>query len=224
MPSVLISGASRGIGLEFARQYKAAGWHVIATCRAPKKAAALAALGVEVHALDVADINAIGQLARGLKGVPLDVLINNAGLYGEHDTLGRLDAEEWQRIMLVNAIAPLKVAEAFLPAIEAGGRKIMVFLTSQMGSIASIQSGGAYSYRSSKAALNAGARTLAMDVKSRGIAVVVLHPGWVRTDMGGRGAPISPEASVTGLRRVIDSVTPARSGSFFDYTGQRLPW
>ncbi len=224
MPSVFITGASRGLGLEFARQYAADGWSVVAACRRPSEAPQLERLGVEIVCLDVADFGAVAALARQLSGRAFDLLLNNAGVYGENQELGSIDAEDWQRVLRTNVIAPLKIAEAFLPHVLAGQRKAMAFLTSRMGSIADNDSGGSYIYRSSKAALNAAVRSLAIDLRSRGVSVVLLHPGWVKTDMGGNAAPLDAETSVAGLRRVIDDARPAESGIFRDYTGALLPW
>jgi NAD(P)-dependent dehydrogenase (short-subunit alcohol dehydrogenase family) len=224
MPSIFITGANRGLGFEFARQHAVDGWEVVATCRRPEDVAQLTDLGVEVVALDVTDFPAVSSLAARLGGRAFDVLLNNAGVYGEHQEFGKLDPAEWERVLRVNVIGPLKVAEAFLPHLAAGDRKVMAFLTSRMGSIGDNNAGGSYIYRSSKAALNAAVKSLAIDLRPRGIAAVVLHPGWVRTDMGGAGAPLEPTESVAGLRRVISAVRLADSGSFLDYTGASLPW
>ncbi len=222
MPSILITGASRGLGLEFARQYAADGWRVTAACRTPSQAADLSRLGVEVVGMDVGDLGDIAAAAEKLRGRAFDVLLNNAGTYGERQAFGAIDAEEWSRVFRINAIAPLKVAEAFLPHLLAGERKVMAFMTSRMGSIADNGSGGAYLYRSSKAALNAAVKSLAIDRPE--LTAVLLHPGWVRTDMGGAGAPLQPSESVAGLRRVIAGLRPEQSGRFFDYSGAPLPW
>lgn len=222
MPTVLVTGANRGIGLEFARQYKADGWRVIATCRHPAAAADLKALGVEVHALDVGDFDAITRLAAGLAGVGIDHLINNAGVYGERQSFGSVDAEEWMRVMRINAMAPLKMAEAFVPSMPQGG--VVAVLSSKMGSMGDNTSGGAYIYRSSKAALNAVAKNLSADLKGRGILVAAFHPGWVRTAMGGPHSLISAAESVGGMRRIIAGLAPDASGGFFAYDGTPIPW
>lgn len=224
MPSVFITGANRGLGLEFARQYAADGWHVMAACRHPARAASLTALGVEVVGLDVSDYVAIAAVADTLKGRAFDVLLNNAGAYGERQAFGAIDPAEWERVLRINAIAPIKIAEAFLPHVLAGGKKVMAFLTSRMGSIADNSSGNSYIYRSSKAALNAAVKSLSVDLQPRGVTAVVLHPGWVKTDMGGQGAPLEPADSVRGMRQVIDRLRPQESGSFIDYTGTPVPW
>jgi NAD(P)-dependent dehydrogenase (short-subunit alcohol dehydrogenase family) len=224
MPSIFITGASRGLGLEFVRQYAAAGWSVTAACRDPSRATDLARLGVETVALDLADPDSIRRAAQTLQGRSFDILLNNAGLYGEGQQFGRLSQAEWERVMLVNAIAPLKLTEAFLPHLMAGQKKLMVFLTSKMGSIADNSSGGAYIYRSSKAALNAAVKSLSIDLEPRGVTILLLHPGWVQTDMGGPNALISAEQSVACMRRQIEAVEPGQTLKFVDYEGTPLPW
>lgn len=226
MPSVLITGANRGIGLEFARQYADAGYRVHAACRAPGRAEALASLGegVTLHALDVTDHRRIEALAADLKGEAIDILINNAGIYGEGQEFGKIDYAAWERVMRVNTLAPLKMAECFLPHLEAGKTKMIASITSRMGSIGDNSAGGVYIYRSSKAALNAAAKSLALDLAPRGITVIVFHPGWVKTDMGGPNALIDAETSVAGMRAVIAGAGKKDSGRFFAYDGTEVPW
>lgn len=224
MPSIFITGASRGLGLEFSRQYAAAGWSVTAACRDPSKAPELAALGIETVALDLADPGSVRRAAETLRGRSFDILLNNAGVYGEGQQFGRLSEAEWERVMLVNAIAPLKLTEAFLPLLLTGQRKLIVFLTSKMGSIADNASGGAYIYRSSKAALNAAVKSLSIDLEPQGVTTLLLHPGWVQTDMGGPNAMIAPEESIAGMRRQIEAVEPGQKLKFLDYQGIHLPW
>ena len=226
MPTVLITGANRGIGLEFARQYAEAGYRVHAACRTPESADALGSLGkgVKLHALDVTDHGRIEALAAGLKGEAIDIVINNAGIYGAQQELGKIDYAAWEEVMRVNTLAPLKMAECFLPHLEAGKMKMIASLTSRMGSIAENDAGGVYIYRSSTAALNAAARSLALDLAPRGITVIVFHPGWVKTDMGGAGALIDAETSVGGMRAVIKGAGPKDSGRFFNYDGTEVPW
>ena len=226
MPTVLITGANRGIGLEFARQYAEAGYRVHAACRTPGSADALGSLGkgVKLHALDVTDHGRIEALAAGLEGEAIDIVINNAGIYGDQHELGKIDYAAWEEVMRVNTLAPLKMAECFLPHLEAGKMKMIASLTSRMGRIAENDAGGVYIYRSSKAALNAAARSLALDLAPRGITVIVFHPGWVKTDMGGAGALIDAETSVGGMRAVIKGAGPKDSGRFFNYDGTEVPW
>ena len=224
MPTVLVTGANRGIGFEFARQYKEDGWEVIATCRRPDKADELNALGVEVQRLDVADFREIAALGGRLADRAIDVLNHTAGLYRQHQTDGCTVDDEWEHVLRVNAMAPLKMAEAFAGHVARGQRRIIASVTSKMGSVEDNTSGGAYLYRSSKAALNAVNKSLSLDLKDRGILCVVLNPGWVKTDMGGPSALITAQQSVTGMRRIIENATTAHSGRFFNYDGQEIPW
>ena len=225
MPTVLLTGANRGIGLEFTREYAGEGWHVHAACRDPAAAKELGAVkgDVTVHAIDVADDDAVRSLARSLKGEAVDLLINNAGIL-PRDQLGKTGTGEWLQAFHTNCIAPIHVLEAFLPHLERGAQKTAVALTSKMGSIADNSSGGSYLYRSSKAALNAAMKSAAIDLKPRGIKVAVFHPGWVRTDMGGPNGMIDTRTSVAGLRARIAALRPADSGGFFNYDGTPLPW
>jgi len=226
MPSMLVTGSNRGIGLEFVRQYAAEGWRVHAACRRPEAARELAAVegDVAIHRLDVADDRRIAALAEGLADEALDILVNNAGVGGPREGFGETDTATWLDVFRVNSIAPLHMAERFIEHLMRGRRKLIVGLTSRMGSIADNTGGGYYIYRSSKAALNAAMKSLAIDLAPRGVAVVVFHPGWVKTDMGGPGAQIAPQASVAGMRRKIESLGPADSGRFFNYDGSPLPW
>jgi NAD(P)-dependent dehydrogenase (short-subunit alcohol dehydrogenase family) len=221
----LISGANRGLGLEFARQYARDGWRVIATSRSLEKAGALRALGsgVAVHALEVTDFAAVSALARALQGESIDVLIANAGIYGPRDmTLASIDAAGWGETFRVNTMSPLALAAAFHAQVARSAQRKAVAITSRLGSITANNEGGLYAYRSSKAALNAAWRSFALD--HRDIIATVLHPGWVRTDMGGPGAPLGPEESVAGLRRVIAGLGQADSGGFIGYDGEAIPW
>ena len=227
MPTVLITGANRGLGLEFVRQYAARGWAVLACCRALAEALELAAVrgNVEVHALDVRDLDAIASLARTLAGRPIDILLNNAGVYGPQKmTLGRIDYDAWKEVLLVNTLAPARLAECFIENIATSDRKLIACISSKMGSIAANAEGRHYLYRSSKAALNAVVKSLSIDLRERGMSVVTLHPGWVRTDMGGAEADLEIPTSVTGIIGVLDRVKLADSGKFFDYDGSEIPW
>jgi NAD(P)-dependent dehydrogenase (short-subunit alcohol dehydrogenase family) len=225
MATVLITGAGRGLGLEFARQYAADGWRVHATVRDPKKAGALDALGgaVEIHRLDVTDFQATAALGRELAREAVDVVIANAGVSpGHRMSLTEIDEAAWVQTFKVNSIAPLGLAGALLPSLTRGEGKRLIAISSRMGSIGENTVGGSYAYRASKAALNAEWRSLAMD--HREVIAVVLHPGWVKTDMGGAGAPVSPKDSIAGMRRVIAKLTPADSGRFLGYDGEEIPW
>jgi len=227
MATVLITGANRGIGLEFARQYAADGWHVIAACRDPAEAEDLELVNGDVvkQPLDVTSAESVANLAEAVGGEPVDVLINNAGVYLDRGiAFGEFDYERWRESFEVNVLGPMRLAEGLVAAIGASKRRTMTFITSQMGSIAENTSGGAYAYRSSKAALNAAVRSLAIDLRPRGIACLLLHPGWVRTDMGGKNATLDVRDSVHGMRRVIEKFELERSGSFLRYNGEAIPW
>lgn len=221
MPSVLITGAGRGLGLEFARQYVAEGWRVIATIRDPAQGRALPK--AETHLLDVTDGAAVKRLAADLRGTAIDLLLCNAGIGAPGEALGKIDADRWVQVLRVNALAPLILAESFVEHVASSDLKLMVMVSSRMGSIAQA-SGGRYSYRSSKAALNMIVKALAGDLAPRGVRVIAVHPGWVRTDMGTTAAQLSPEESVTGLRRVIAGLNPGESGRFLNQDGAELPW
>ena len=226
-PTVLITGANRGLGLEFARQFAADGWHVIATCRQPNAAKALMAIkgDMRVRALDTTDPAQVGALARALKSEAIDLLINNAGIYGPRKVaFGRVDKDSWREVLEVNVMGPLMVSEALADHVARSTRKTVVTLTSMMGSIALNESGGSYIYRSSKAALNMVMKGLSVSLKPRGITVALIHPGWVRTDMGGASAQLSAEESVTAMRRIIDNLKPDDNGGFFNYDGKEIPW
>jgi NAD(P)-dependent dehydrogenase (short-subunit alcohol dehydrogenase family) len=229
MANVLVTGAGRGLGLEFVRQYSQAGWRVIACARTPDKSPALAELArdsarnIEVHALDVGDFAAVDALAQRLAGTPVDVLLNVAGV-GGMATFGRTDYAAWPEVLRVNTLAPLKCAESFVAHVAASEQKKIVTLSSILGSIGANESGGMYGYRSSKAAVNAIMKSLSIDLRERGIIAVPLHPGWVRTDMGGPRADIDVQTSVSGMLRVIAGLRAADSGKFFNYAGEQLPW
>ncbi|SDW83130.1 SDR family oxidoreductase [Nitrosomonas oligotropha] len=232
MRTMLITGANRGIGLEFVRQYAADGWRVVACCRKPAAAEALNRLAAQypdqitVHALDVIDHAQIDQLAQTLSEQPIDLLINNAGVYppARGDALGETDYAAWQQAFAVNTMAPLKITEAFIQRIARSELKTIATITSKMGSIADNRGGGSYIYRSSKAGVNIVMKSLSIDLNPKKIIAVVLHPGWVKTDMGGPGALITAEQSVTGMRRVIGNLTLQDSGKFYAFDGQVVPW
>lgn len=224
MPTVLVTGANRGIGLEFVRQYKEDGWEVLATCRDPDQAHELKSLCVDLHRLDVADFREVAALGGRLADRPIDVLINNAGIYGGAQSFGCTDPAEWGQVFRTNTMAPLKMAEAFAGHMTRSQRRVIASVSSKMGSIDDNRSGDCYLYRSSKAALNAVNKSLSIDLKDRGIVCIVLHPGWVKTAMGGPAALITPQLSVAGMRRIIENATPSHSGRFFNYDGQEIPW
>jgi NAD(P)-dependent dehydrogenase (short-subunit alcohol dehydrogenase family) len=231
VPTVLVTGANRGLGLEFVRQYAADGWRVYAGCRAPSAADALQALAaasaglLSIHALDVRDRASIQRLAAELAGQPIDLLINNAAIWGSaKQVLGGLDDRIWAEVLDVDVVGPVRVTEAFLENVAASVRRTVVMLSSRLGSIALNDSGGRLMYRAAKAGLNAVARSLAVDLAPRGIVCVALSPGWARTDMGGPQAPLSPVDSITGMRRVIEGLDLTQSGQFLAYDGTTVPW
>ncbi|HYZ48658.1 MAG TPA: SDR family oxidoreductase [Sphingomonas sp.] len=218
MPTMLIAGANRGIGLEFARQYAADGWHVIATARHPDSAGELTALPVELLPLDIADPASIAALAQRLSGRPIDLLIANAGVSGPRS----LERDGWLATFATNSIGPTLLADALKPNVAAGDGRKMIAITSRMGSIAET-SGGFIPYRSSKAALNAAWRALSVEWQGE-ITLAMLHPGWVQTDMGGPNAAIDTHTSVAGMRKVIRDLSPERSGAFLAWDGAELAW
>jgi NAD(P)-dependent dehydrogenase (short-subunit alcohol dehydrogenase family) len=230
MATVLITGANRGLGLEFCRQYAEQGWHVIACSRNPDDAFDLNNLAthhnVQLETLDVSKFEQIDALSRKLADLSIDVLINNAGIYADHrsDGFGHLDYQAWTNSLLINTQAPVKMAEAFLPQIKKSDKKLIVNISSLMGSIADNDSGGSIFYRSSKAALNAAMKSLAIDLKDQSVGVLIFHPGWVKTDMGGPNALINVEQSITGMRSLIESFSLNQSGSFIKYDGTPMPW
>lgn len=227
MATVLITGASRGIGLEFSRQYAADGWHVIAACRNPAEAEDLDRVNGDVvkQALDVGDQASVAALSEAIHGEPVDVLINNAGVYLDRNVeLGEFDYEHWRGSFEINVIGPMRLAEALAGNVSRSMRRLMVFITSQMGSIGDNTTGGAYAYRASKAALNAAVKSLSIELRPREVACLLLHPGWVRTDMGGKNASLDVRDSVNGMRRVIENFDFERSGSFLRYNGESVPW
>jgi NAD(P)-dependent dehydrogenase (short-subunit alcohol dehydrogenase family) len=219
MPHVLITGANRGLGLEFARQYKEAGWDVVATAR--QSSPELDALGVRVETLDMQDLDAVEQFGKRLDR--LDLLIANAGTYGPREVTSADEAREWADTFVTNTIAPFLLAQSVLPLVEASSGKLIAVST-KMGSIEDNTSGGFIAYRSSKAALNAAWRSLAIEARKLGVAAAVLHTGWVQTRMGGASAPLEPEESIAGMRKVIDGLTLDQSGGFFSYDGTTVPW
>ncbi len=226
METVLITGANRGLGLEFARQYAEAGWEVIATCRDPADAPALNAVqgAVAVHQLDVTDLEAIDALGRRLDGVPLDVVIACAGVMGPRGPAETVSLEEWLEAFLINCIAPVRLALATRPLLKLGAQRKLIAITSKMGSIGDGPGGGFTPYRTSKAALNMAWANLAREVAGDEITACVLHPGWVRTRMGGDGAALEPSQSIAEMRALIERLTLEQSGGFFNYRGDPIPW
>lgn len=225
---VLITGANRGLGLEFTKQYAADGWNVLACCREPQAASALQALAsmhtnISIIALDVGNFKQIDALALQLKNQPIDVLINNAGIYPE-STFGDTNYDDWAQAFKINAMASLKMAEAFVQHIAKSQLKKIATLSSKMGSIDDNTSGESYIYRSSKTAVNMVMKSLSIDLKPYGISVVTLHPGWVQTDMGGPNGLISTHTSVTGMRSVIENLSLKNTGEFTAFDGKNIAW
>lgn len=221
--TVLITGTNRGIGLELCRQLSAKGMHVIATCR--HASTELKDLNVEIiEDVEVSEPTSLAKLADTLKGRNIDWLINNAGIAGGIG-LGDIDdaaVDSFIRMYRVNSLGPLLVTQALLPNLHEGSK--VGIITSRMGSIDDNDSGGSYAYRMSKAAVNAAGKSLSVDLKPKGIAVAILHPGWVRTDMTGHGGLIDPDESASGLIKRMEELTLDTSGGFWHTNGERLPW
>ncbi len=223
--TVVITGANRGIGLELCRRYQAAGAEVIATAREPEPADELRAVApARIERLDVADAESVAAFAEALGEIAVDVLINNAGTGEPGAGIAQLDFDEVTRTLEVNSLGPMRVTQALLPHLRRGRRRTVVHISSNMGSITNNEQGGYYSYRASKTALNSFNRTLAHELGCLGFICVVLHPGWVRTGMGGDGAPLAVEESVRGLMQMIAALNSEHNGRFFDHTGTQLPW
>jgi len=231
MKTVLITGANRGLGLAFCQYYLAENWHVVACCRHPDSSTALLALAeasphLRIEALEVTDFAQIDALGAKLSGIPIDILINNAGIYPDtaSNALGHVDYAAWQQAFLVNTLAPVKLTETMLASLHLGGDKLIVCISSLMGSITDNTSGGSSYYRSSKAALNAVMKNLSLSLQKDAVGVLILHPGWVKTDMGGANALIDADVSVRGMGQVIKEFTLTQSGQFINYDGKILPW
>lgn len=226
MQTVLVTGASRGLGAEFVRQYAAEGSVVYAACRQPEAAGWLGSIpGVVPVTLDVGDARSVAELARQLARTPLDLVICNAGIYGPRDgSFGHTDFDGFAEVLRIDTLGPLRVAEALMPNLVAGGARKLVGITSLMGSIGDNRGGGAIPYRAAKAALNAAFHAAAIDLAPQRVTVLLLHPGWVRTDMGGPSASLSAAESAAGLRGVLDRVTSADNGQFLNYDGGHIPW
>ena len=227
---IAITGANRGIGLEFVRQLLGRGDIVEAGVREPSEANPLQGLAREadgrlrIHRLEVQDPASVQSFAVQVGEFPVDVLINNAGVSGKWVGLTELDYEDLSRTLAVNTLGPLRLTAALLPALLKGSTRKAVHVSSVMGSIGKNAEGGAYGYRMSKAALNMGVRSMALDFRGQGLITAALNPGWVQTDMGGANAPLRPEESVRNMLRLIDGLGPEHSGRFFDHDGSELPW
>jgi len=231
MQSILITGSNRGLGLEWSRQYALAGWRVFATCRYPEQADELKHLAgahesLTIHRLDVTRADHIQTLVDDLQDRPIDILLNNAGVYDEKylSPDSPLDYSAWVHTFQVNTMAALRTTRAFVKNLRRGEKRLVVAISSHMGSIAEIDSPGSYFYRSSKAALNAVMKGLSLELRPLSIGVLILHPGWVKTRMGGPDAPLLAEDSVRGMRSLVEGFTLADSGRFFRYNGTEIPW
>jgi NAD(P)-dependent dehydrogenase (short-subunit alcohol dehydrogenase family) len=231
MPNILITGANRGLGLEYTRQYAEEGWRVFATCRRPTEADALQALAdehraVSIHRLDVTCAESVKAIGWELENEPIDILLNNAGIYLEKyegPALGAIRYDDWLHTLETNTLGAVRVTEGLIDHLERGERRLVVVMSSHMGSIADIEAPGSYYYRSSKAALNAAMQGLAVALRPKGIGVLLVHPGGVKTRMGPRDG-IDAEQSVRGLREIIAGFTPEDSGRFIKYDGSEMPW
>ncbi|MEM9738754.1 MAG: SDR family oxidoreductase [Pseudomonadota bacterium] len=226
MPTTLITGANRGIGLALAAEFIERGHQVIATARDPAAASELKETGADVHRLDVTDHDAIAVLAKELEGTPIDLLVNNAGLGGPdaRTAIGGLNYGAFRNVLEVNTLSPLAMVEAFTPHVAASDLKLMTVISSQLGSIEVTDGGWGLIYRTSKAAVNMAFRAAAVTLAERDITCLTLHPGHVETDMGGQGAPVKPSESAKGLADVILGAGPSDTLRFMDFTGKTLPW
>lgn len=223
MSTVLITGAARGLGLDFVKQYAVKGWKVHACARSPESLKEVAG-DIHLHKLEVTDYGAVKALASELKGEAIDVLVCNAGVSGsEAGDLGRIDPKVWRDTFEVNALAPLMMAEAFVEQVAASKDRKLIAISSRLGSITH-NDGARYAYRASKTALNMEWQSLSKDTAAKGLICVVLHPGWVQTDMGGKAATLTIAQSVPSMVKVIDGLKPADNGRFLNYDGTELPW
>lgn len=232
MSSILVTGSNRGLGLEWVRQYAELGWRVYATCRDPGQADALQRLAdaypaVSVHQLDVTDAEHIQQLAHELQDQHLDILVNNAGVYFERwgkDKLGSIDYAAWLETYAVNVLGAVRVTEALRKSLARSNKRLVLMTTSHMGSINETAGPNDYAYRSSKAALNCAVKGLVYELTPMGIGILLVHPGWVRTRMGGNMGRFSVSESVNNMRALLDRFQIQQSGHFYRYDGVIIPW
>jgi NAD(P)-dependent dehydrogenase (short-subunit alcohol dehydrogenase family) len=223
MPLALITGANRGLGLEFTRQYLQDGWRVIGCCRDPDVAHELAKAGAEVMKLDVTQAADVSAASKRLAGTSIDLLVCNAGVSGARaPVLSPVTQADFDQVMHTNVLGPMWISAALADHVRPGGK--IAYLSSRMGSIGAMNNAGSALYRASKAALNAVVKAISLELASRGVTAIALHPGWVKTDMGGAGADLDAGTSVAGMRAVIESAGTRVSGHFFDYTGKEVPW
>ena len=223
MPRALITGANRGLGLEFTRQYLRDGWRVIGCCRNPDAAGELATAGAEVMKLDVVRAGDVTAASKRLAATSIDLVVCNAGVAGARAAaLSPVTQADFDQVMRTNVLGPMWISAALAEHVRPGGK--IAYLSSRMGSIGTMSNAGSALYRASKAAPNAVVKAVALELASRGVTAIALHPGWVKTDMGGAGADIDAETSVAGMRAVIEGAGPRVSGHFLDYTGKEIPW
>lgn len=228
--TTLITGANRGIGFELVRRFAAEGWRVEACCQSPATADELQAFArenadVRVHRLDVVEAAHIRSLQESLGDQSIDILFNNAGVFGpKQQGFGHVDAAQWLEVFHVDVIALQKLAEALVDNLAKSTHRVIANMGSMLGSVSDNSSGGMYLYRTAKAAVNMLTKCQACDLRERGIIAVVLHPGWVRTRMGGEEAPLLPAESADGLYRVLTRLTASDSGRFLNYDGRELAW
>ncbi len=230
MPTALITGANRGLGFEFCKQFLNKKYQVYACCRNINNATELQKLKsishnqLEIIPLDVEAEESINLLNNHIKHQPIDILINNAGIFTDYESDNHLIAKTWQKFFMINSIAPYLITQKLLENCRASDQKKIINITSGLGSIKQNTEGGYDPYRASKAALNAITKSLAIENSSNNIIVIAMSPGWVRTDMGGAGAPLSPEEAVSGIIKQIDKLTAEDTGKFYSYDGRELPW
>jgi NAD(P)-dependent dehydrogenase (short-subunit alcohol dehydrogenase family) len=233
MATVLITGANRGLGLGLTRAYLDDGWNVIAVARQPLPGGLEAGHeGLEVHRCDLVDDGDLDRLAGAMRGRTIDVLINNAARMAKppgaaaegQQGFGHFNRALWHEVFDINLFTPMRLSELLAESVARAPRGRIVTLSSMLGSMAMNDVGGLYAYRASKAAVNAIMKSMAIDLAERGVIAIALHPGWVRTDMGGPEAPLDVETSIRGMRAVIDGLRPRDSGEFLSWDGSKLPW
>ena len=226
MTTVLITGANRGIGLQLTKHYASEEFKVYALCRTPSEADDLKAVegDVHMHQLDVTDPDSIKRLKDEIGNEPIDIFINNGGIYGGHNQeLGTMNYSDWEKTLATNTIGPVRMVEAFYPNLKAAKEAKLITISSLMGSIEDASRGNIF-YRTSKTAVNMAMHCIASDAKEDNITCIVMHPGWVQTDMGGENAPITTEESVDGIVHVISGLSTYDSGKFLNFRGEEIPW
>ena len=230
MATILVTGANRGLGIEFVEQYLNEGNEVIATYRNENSSMDLIEMdnersNLKLLQLDVSSKKSLNSFAKNLGNAPIDIFINNAGVYGpRNSSFGNVDEENWIPAIKVNTIAPILMTQLIIKNIRSGADKKLIYITSKMGSIDDNKGGGAYVYRSSKTALNSVVKSLSVDLENEGMTVALIHPGWVKTDMGGPSALIDKDTSVRGMTEVISNLDISSTGNFYNYDGSIIPW